>query len=157
MLTSEQSSVISSISLDEPWSLIERFTTLKREHPDDVRAAAEEIVARLRKHGVPVELHDPELFLSLPGKASVRAGEQTFRAKPMAMSVAYPKGLTAPLVHVPVRYARNADEMFTKGFVSDVDEDLTGKIVLSEGFGALGSEAEPPVMGSPLPAAMTCL
>lgn len=141
MLTSEQSSVISSISLDEPWSLIERFTTLKREHPDDVRTAAEEIVTRLRKHGVPVELHDPELFLSLPGKASVRAGEQTFRAKPMAMSVAYPKGLTAPLVHVPARYARNADEMFTKGFVSDVDEDLTGKIVLSEGFGMPGKVA----------------
>ena len=66
---------LNDVSLDEPWSLIERFTTLRREHPDDVRTACDEIVARLRKHGVPVEVHDPEVFLSLPGKASVTVGK----------------------------------------------------------------------------------
>jgi hypothetical protein len=129
------------ISLDAPWSLIERYTTLRREHPADVSTACDEIVARLQAHGVPVEVHRPELFLSLPGKAQVVAGAQTFRAKPMAMSVAYPSGLTAPLAYVPARYARNADEMFTKGFVSDEEVDLRGKIVLSEGFGMPGKVA----------------
>jgi hypothetical protein len=97
----ETSAALNDISLDEPWSLIERFTTLRREHPDDVRTACDEIVARLRKHDVPVEVHDPEVFLSLPGKASVSVHGATFKAKPMAMSVAHPKGLTAPLAYAP--------------------------------------------------------
>ena len=132
------SAAVSSVSLDEPWSLIERFTTLRREHPDDVATAAEEIAARLRRLGVPVDVHRPELFLSIPRSASATVGDTTFRAKPMAMSVAFPEGVTAPLAYVPARYARNADEMFTRGFVSDVDIDLRGKIVVSEGFGMPG-------------------
>lgn len=141
MLTDAQKAAVSSISLDLPWPLIERFSTLKREHPDDVRIAAEEIVSRLRAHGVPVEVHDPEIFLSLPGSAKIVAGEKTIRAKPMAMSVAFPNGLTAPLAYVAARYARNADEIFTKGFVSDEETDVTGKIVVSEGFGMPGKVA----------------
>jgi hypothetical protein len=137
-LSPEQAAAIQSVTLDQPWALIERFTTLKREHPDDVATAAAEIAGRLTRLGVPVEVHRPTLFLSLPGQASIQAGAQTFRAKPMAMSVAYPGGLTAPLAYVPARYARNADEMFTKGFVSDTEVDLRGKIVLSEGFGMPG-------------------
>ncbi len=137
-LSSEVLAATADISLDAPWSLIERFTTLRREHPDDVNTAADEIVTRLSAHGVPVDVHRPELFLSLPGNASIAAGAQTFRAKPMAMSVAYPQGITAPLAYVPARYARNADEMFTKGFVSDEEVDLRGKLVLSEGFGMPG-------------------
>ena len=140
-LSPEVSAALASVSTAEPWSLIERFTTLKREHPDDVATAAAEIVDRLTRLGVPVEVHRPTLFLSLPGQASITAGAQRFRAKPMAMSVAYPDGVTAELVHVPARYARNADEMFTKGFVSEVDVDLRGKIVVSEGFGMPGKVA----------------
>ena len=132
---------VADVSLDAPWPLIERFTTLKREHPTDVATAAEEIVARLRAHGVPVEVHTPTIFLSIPGAASVTVGDVAYRAKPMAMGVAYPDGLTAPLAYVPARYAQNADEMFTKGFVSDADIDVRGKIVVSEGFGMPGKVA----------------
>jgi N-acetylated-alpha-linked acidic dipeptidase len=140
-LSPEVTAALADVSLDAPWPLIERFTTLRREHPTDVATAADEIVARLRAHGVPVEVHRPTIFLSLPGKASVTVGDTTLRAKPMAMSVAYPDGLTAPLVYVPAQYARNADEMFTKGFVSDAEIDVAGKIVVSEGFGMPGKVA----------------
>ena len=140
-LSPDVTAALTDVSLDAPWPLIERFTTLRREHPTDVATAADEIVARLRAHGVPVEVHRPTLFLSLPGKASVTVKDATLRAKPMAMSVPYPDGLTAPLVYVPARYARNADEMFTKGFVSDADIDVAGKIVVSEGFGMPGKVA----------------
>ncbi|MCC6318369.1 MAG: M28 family peptidase [Gemmatimonadaceae bacterium] len=132
---------VADVSLTFPWPLIERYSTLRREHPTDVATAADEIVQRLHSQGVPVEVHRPKLFLSLPGQASLRAGAQSFRAKPMAMSVAFPDGVTAPLVHVPARYARNADEMFTKGFVHDTEVDLRGKIVVSEGFGMPGKVA----------------
>lgn len=138
MLSPDIRSTIDSITLDEPWSLIERFTTLRREHPDDVRTAAEEIVARLTRLGVPVEMHDPEIFLSLPGKGSVEAGDVSYRAKPMAMSVAYPQGITAPLVYAPARYARGADELFARNLMGDAALDMRGKIVVSEGFGMPG-------------------
>jgi hypothetical protein len=138
MLSLAQKSALADVTLDEPWSLIERFTTLRREHPDDVRTAADEIVARLRKHGVPVDVHDPELFLSLPGKGSVKAGDLTMRAKPMAMSIAYPNGRTAPLVYAPGRYARGADELFSRNLISDEDLDCRGKFVVTEGFGMPG-------------------
>jgi hypothetical protein len=138
VLSTDVRAAIDTISLDEPWSLIERFTTLRREHPDDVRVAAEEIAGRLRRLGVPVEVHDPELFLSLPGAASVRAGTAAYRAKPMAMSVPYPHGITAPLVYAPARYARGADELFSRNLIGDGALDMRGKIVVSEGFGMPG-------------------
>ena len=134
----ETSAALNDISLDEPWSLIERFTTLRREHPDDVRTACDEIVARLRKHEVPVEVHDPEVFLSLPGRASVSIHGATFKAKPMAMSVAHPRGLTAPLAYAPARYARGADELFSPNFVNTDLPDFRGKLVVTEGFGMPG-------------------
>jgi N-acetylated-alpha-linked acidic dipeptidase len=138
VLSPEVSEAIDSITLEEPWSLIERFTTLRREHPDDVRTAADEIAGRLRRIGVPVEVHDPELFLSLPGKGSVRVGAASYNAKPMAMSVAYPQGLTAPLVYAQARYARGADELFARNLIGDGALDMRGKIVVSEGFGMPG-------------------
>src|SRR4026208_711463 len=38
--------LLSEVSLTAPWELIERFATLKREHPDDVRRAASASAAR---------------------------------------------------------------------------------------------------------------
>ena len=141
MLTPEIKSALADVSLDEPWALIERFTTLRREHPDDVRTACDEIVSRLREHGVPVEVHDPEVFLSLPGKASITVGNTTFSAKPMAMSVAHPSGKSAPLAYAPARYARGADELFSRNLVGGEDVDLRGKFVVTEGFGMPGKVA----------------
>ena len=125
--------------VSRPPSPVPPFVSLSAEQ--SAATAAEEIVGRLTRLGVPVEVHRPTLFLSLPGSARVAVGAQGFRAKPMAMSVPYPEGVTAPLAYVPARYARNADEMFTKGFVSDTEVDLRGKIVLSEGFGMPGKVA----------------
>lgn len=138
MLTESQTAALQDVSLDEPWSLIERFTTLRREHPDDVQSAAREIVSRLERLGVPVEVHEPELFLSLPGQASVTVGQETVRAKPMAMSLAHPEGRTAPLAYVPARYARGADELFARNLLGGDDIDLHGKFVVTEGFGMPG-------------------
>lgn len=138
MLSDSIQAALADVSLDAPWSLVERFTTLRREHPDDVRSAAEEIVGRLRQHGVPVQVHDPEIFLSLPGTGSVTAGGRTVRAKPMAMSIAHPKGRTARLAYVPARYARGADELFSRNLLGGDDLDLRGKFVVTEGFGMPG-------------------
>ncbi len=81
-----EKSVLDSVTLDEPWSLVESFSTFKREHPKDVDRGMDEVAERLKKHGVPVTMHTPELYLSLPGLARVEAGGKTFRAKPPAYS-----------------------------------------------------------------------
>ncbi|HEU5153691.1 MAG TPA: hypothetical protein VFU03_03070, partial [Gemmatimonadales bacterium] len=65
----ELAPLLNDVSLAMPWELIEQFSTLKREHPDDVRAAAQMMISRLESHGIPVTVHEPEIYLSLPGKA----------------------------------------------------------------------------------------
>lgn len=146
MITADEQSVLESISLDLPWNLIERFTTLRREHPDDVRTAAQEISTRLEAHGVPHEVLEPEIFLSLPGKASLNLGSDIFRAKPMAMSAAT-TGLTAPLVYMPSTYARASTDVFDR-IAPPEDLDYSGKIVVSEGYGMPGKVADVEARGA---------
>ncbi len=125
---------LTDISLEAPWELIERFARLKREHPDDVRTAAKELTTRLESWGVPVTLHEPEIYLSLPGRAEVVAGTQRYRAKPLAMSRSCPQGLTAPLHFAPTAFDPNTDQVITSPVSSD-RSDLSGKLVLAHGFG----------------------
>jgi N-acetylated-alpha-linked acidic dipeptidase len=131
----ELAPMLRDISLETPWELIEKFSVLKREHPDDVRAAARMIVERLEAHGVPVTLHEPEIFLSLPGAASVEAGGRSIRAKPLAMSRSVPAGLTAPLVFAPTSFDPNTDQVITGPVPGDTSLDLRGKLVIAHGFG----------------------
>ena len=79
-----ESAILDAVTLDEPWGLVESFATFKREHPDDVNRGMDEVVSRLRKHGVEVTVHEPSLYLSLPGTARVKAGGKSYRAKPPA-------------------------------------------------------------------------
>ena len=127
--------LLDDVSLDTPWALIERFATLKREHPDDVRTAAREIVSRLERLGVPVTVDEPEIYLSLPGAARVEASGRTIRAKPLAMSRACPEGLTAPLVFAPTDFDPNTDQVISGPSADDAALDLRGKLVLAHGFG----------------------
>jgi hypothetical protein len=82
-----ESAAREAIRLDEPAALLDRFKTLVRESgmPDEA-AAAEYIVDRLRALGVPVTLHTPDLYISLPDRAELRAstaeGSRTVRARP---------------------------------------------------------------------------
>jgi len=131
---SDLAPVLADISLEAPWQLIERYAQLKREHPDDVRTAAKELTTRLESWGVPVTLHEPEIYLSLPGRAEVVSGKQRYRAKPLAMSRSCPEGLTAPLVFAPTAFDPNTDQVITSPVSSD-RSDLSGKLVLAHGFG----------------------
>ena len=53
------------------WGLVESFATQPREAPEDANRGAELIAERLKSAGIPVTMHRPTLFLSLPGPASV--------------------------------------------------------------------------------------
>lgn len=147
MLRPEVSNALKAVSTDHAWSLVERFSTLKREHPRDVAVAAGEIVDRLRRLGVPVTVHEPELFLSLPGAASVDLGAATFRAKPMAMSRPT-SGLTAPLLYLPNRQDPSLEEFFSRPDDSELDSLVRGRIVVTEGFGMPGKVAHFEALGA---------
>jgi len=128
--------VLGSVSMDEPWALVESFATFKREHPTDVNRGMDEVVSRLRSHGVEVTVHEPDLHLSLPGAARIEADGKTFRAKPPAYSANAPKGMTGQLVYI----ASGRDMAEEDAFESQLDPSpelttrVTGKIVLTEGF-----------------------
>ncbi len=141
MISSAEQTILDAVNLDTPWELIERFTTLKREDPGDVSQAASLIAERLTRHGVPVEIHRPELFLSIPRSASVTMGGVTLFAKAMAMSAIFPQGLSAPLVYQPSGYALDADELFSRQTPGE-ELDVRGKIVVSEGFGMPGKVSD---------------
>src|SRR5690606_33552482 len=76
-----------AIRLDEPRALLERFATLVRESgtPDE-ETAARYIVDRLRALGVPVTVHTPDLFISLPERAELTVAadgaRRELRARP---------------------------------------------------------------------------
>lgn len=134
--TSDVDPIVSDITLDAPWALVEKFAKMPRWKAKDVNKGADLIVKMLEAAGVPVEVHEPNLHLSIPYTASVEAGGRTMRAKPPAYARDCRDGLTAELVYVPATYSKTISTLFAK----NQDEDLTsverlrGKIVVSEGF-----------------------
>ena len=147
MIRPETRSVLDTVSLDHAWPLIEKFSTMRREHPADVATAAQEIVGRLKALGVPVTVHEPELFLSIPGAASVTCGGLRVRGKPMAMSRATP-GETAPLGYIANLQDPNTDEVFSRPKPQADDRLAKGRIVITEGFGMPGRVAHFEALGA---------
>jgi len=148
-MTPNEETVLSGISLDEPWSLVETFSTMHRWMPDDVNKGADEIISRLKRLGIPHTVYEPEIYLSIPLSASVEAGGLSFRAKPPSMSLPVPDGVSGELVYLGANvknlrnYTRNAADLFADG-AGNLAERLKGRILLTEGFGnpALTSIAE---------------
>ncbi len=93
------------------------------------------IVERLKALGVPVTVHEPEIYLSIPFEAAVKAGGRTMRAKPPAYSVSAPDGITAEIAYVPAQYSKSIGTLFDKN-AQDASRRRRsrGRIVVSEGF-----------------------
>lgn len=131
-----EAAVLGAVSLDEPWALVESFSTFKREHPTDVNKGMDEVVSRLRKYGVEVTVHEANLHLSLPGQARVEAKGQTFRAKPPAYSLSVKEGMAGKLVYIGAKHATAVSRMYDRKVEStqEIANIARGKIVLCEGF-----------------------
>ncbi|MBT0957448.1 M28 family peptidase [Alphaproteobacteria bacterium KMM 3653] len=113
---------------------------MHRWKPDDVNLAGDLIADRLRELGVPVTVHRPTIYLSVPHDASVTAAGTTYRAKPPSSSANCPEGMTGELVYVPSQKA--SLRSYTKNAVAFFGEEgatlgarLKGRILLTEGFG----------------------
>jgi len=142
-ITADEQRFLDAISLDAPWDLVTTFAGMHRWRPDDVNTACDVIVDRLRRHGIPVEVHTPEICLSVPHDASVTAGGVKYRAKPPSSALSVPEGRTAPLVMLNANpkalrsYNRDIATLFggTITSVEEVKQKVAGKIVVMQGFG----------------------
>lgn len=143
-MTSPFSHLIDQVTLDAPWSLVEAFSTMPRWKPQDVETAAYNIAERLKALDVPVKLLESNLHLSIPFTASVMAGGRTFNAKPPAYARDCREGLSAPLVHVPATFSSSISTLFVKSQDAEAstEENIWGKIVISEGFSFPGKILE---------------
>ena len=130
--------LLNDLSPDVPWALIERFSTLVRESgSEDERRAAEYIAGRLREFGVPHQVYEPELFLSVPVSASLEVEGQRIRAKTPSFSASTgPQGVTGEVVYVPRKRSESEDPF---DFTAPGEQDVRGKIVMTDGFAAPGA------------------
>ena len=130
-----ENKLLDELSPAEPWSLIERFTTLVRESSsEDERIAFQYIADRLTALGVPHQVYTPELFLSVPVKASLVIGDKSYRAKTPAFSISTPAaGVSGETVRIEDFAAGRSVDFFD--FTPATDVDVRGKIVVVDGFG----------------------
>jgi hypothetical protein len=140
--TALEATVLDSISLDTPWSIVEDFSKIVRlSGSPEERAAVDLLIGKLTEWGVPYMLHEPEAFISIPLAASVRLeGEngKTFRAKTPAMSISTgDEAVSGELVYVPSDEGGAPGDVFATG-VQFGGVNVRGKIVMTEGFASPG-------------------
>ena len=133
-----EAQVLQSVSLDDPRTLLERFSTLVRESGSrDESTAARFIASRLKAWGIPHTLHEPELFLSVPKAASLEIrvpAPRTVRAKAPAFSASTGrKFVRGRVAYVPTGYAATTETLFDSN-VQAGRKEIEGKIVLTEGM-----------------------
>jgi N-acetylated-alpha-linked acidic dipeptidase len=142
-ITASERRFIDEVSLTLPWGLVEQFATMPRWRPEDVNRGADVLAGKLRGIGVPVEVHEPEICLSVPLSASVTAGNVTYRAKPPSSSLSVPDGLSGKLVALQANpralrsYNRDVATLFGGGIgsVAQAKRLVEGNIVVMLGFG----------------------
>jgi hypothetical protein len=138
-----------AIRLDEPRALLERFVTLVRESGTPAEeVAGRYLVDRLQALGVPVTLHTPDLYISIPERAALTIATSTattsLRARPPAMARSTgDDAIEGEVCYVPSRYAAGTSSLFdtpdsARGGTQSADP-VAGRIVLTEGFSMPGT------------------
>jgi hypothetical protein len=137
-----------AIRLEEPRALLDRFKTLVRESGTaEEEQAGNYLVERLRELGIPVTLHTPDLYISLPERAEltvVASGERkSLRARPPSMARSTgDQPVVAEVCYIPSRYAAGTSSLFDipdAARAGDTGSDpVKGRIVLTEGFSMPG-------------------
>jgi N-acetylated-alpha-linked acidic dipeptidase len=146
--TALEAAARNAIGLDEPRALLDRFVTLVRESGTPAEETAGlYIVERLRALGIPVELHTPDLYISIPERADVTIagadGTRSLRARPPAMARSTGDvPVEGEICYVPSRYAAGTSSLFDLPDAARTGagiDPVGGRIVLTEGFSMPGS------------------
>ncbi|TWT25350.1 M28 family peptidase [Planomicrobium sp. CPCC 101110] len=144
--TELEKSLLEEISTDVPVQILEKFSTLIRESgSEDERIAADFLTDYLKKWGVPHQVHNPELYLSVPKNSYLKVTapfEKEYRVKSPSFSVITgDQAQTGELVYVSTGYAKGINDIFGTKAQGDLG-DLTGKIILTEGYPMPGKVQE---------------
>ena len=136
-----EAAITGAVSLDAPWALVEKFSTLVRDSGSkSERRAVDYIMKQLSKWGVPHTLHEPELLISLPKKARlevVAPEPRALAAKTPSMSLSTNgKFQRGAVVYVPSTGGGAIIGLFEG--LGDIAQDVRGKIVLTEGYPSPG-------------------
>jgi hypothetical protein len=144
-MSAAESEILDQITLDAPWSLVESFAGMQRWRPEDVNTGADLIVQRLRALGIPVEVHEPTVFLSVPNGdgAWIMLDGERHRAKAPSSAFVVPQGVTGEMVYLPANlkalrsYAKSIAELFGRpeSDAAELAAMVKGRILVTEGFG----------------------
>jgi len=132
-LSDLERSLADSISVDEPWALLEEFAELNRlSGTEDEEEAAEYILDRLDANGVDANRYDPELYISQPHDASIRTPNRDFEPGPVK-TISFAESTT---VSGPVEYVGEVSGGLLEEGAAGEEEfadigDLDGKIALT--------------------------
>ncbi|HET6781968.1 MAG TPA: M28 family peptidase [bacterium] len=142
---SQEAVIISAVSLDAPWALVERFSSLVRDSGGKAEGKAiDYIVRQLSKWGVPHTLHEPELLISLPKRARLEVlapEKRTLTSKTPSMSLSTDgRWQRGPLTYVPTGHAGGIMAIFEG--VGEIKADVSDQVVLTEGYPSPGKVAD---------------
>ncbi|MEE9610554.1 MAG: hypothetical protein V3W19_04840, partial [Desulfatiglandales bacterium] len=133
--TSLEKAIPDEITSDEPWKLVEKFSTIVRlSGTDEERKAIDYLISRLDALGIPYAVYEPEIYMSLPLAAEMNivseAGE-TLPCKNPAFSVS--GTIEGDLIYVPADLASGIGDFFDTGG-STARVDVRGKIIMTDGI-----------------------
>jgi hypothetical protein len=133
----QETAITEAVSLDAPWALVEKFSTLIRDSGSKPeRRAVDYIAKQLAKWKVPHTLHEPEVLISLPRKARLEVISPEARA--LAAKTPSMSGSTngklqrGAVVYVPAQPGGAIIGLFEG--LGDIAQDVRGKIVLTDGY-----------------------
>ena len=138
--TDLEQQILDQISSDEPWALVERFSTLTRlSGSEDEATAVDYITGKLDDFGVAHTVHRPTCLISLPGPATLRTtgkGGKSYRVKTPSFSPSTDGAeVVGELAYVAGSQARDITALFGSGRSAVEDADLHGKVLITEGLG----------------------
>ena len=141
----QEDAVVQAVTIDAPWALVERFSSLVRDSGGKAEGKAiDYIVRQLSRWGVPHTLHEPELLISLPKRARLEVltpEKRTLTSKTPSMSLSTDgRWQRGPLTYVPTGHAGGIMAIFEG--VGEIKADVSGQVVLTEGYPSPGKVAD---------------
>jgi N-acetylated-alpha-linked acidic dipeptidase len=132
--------ILGQISIDAPWALVERFSTLERlSGSDDEAVSVRYITDQLSTFGVEHTVYHPTCLISLPGPATLRTtgpnGKSYTVKTPSFSPHTNGEEVTAELAYVPGHQAAGIMDLFGAQRTAGENQDLRGKVVITEGMG----------------------
>jgi N-acetylated-alpha-linked acidic dipeptidase len=130
--------LLAEINTESSKGILDRFSSLVRESgSEEEKEAALYLTNYLKEWGIPHQVHYPNLYLSVPREAQLKLVspvEKVIRAKNPAFSlITGDEWRNGELVYIPTGFKKKWDNELDQK-LSQADENLSGKIVLTEGF-----------------------